>query len=221
MADTMSRLNERGHPPPRTLTERTFAQRVRQSLQPWDAKNLHCREIGVRRAKMEQALTGKPHSQRFVQVEVVNAKQLDVFLQLGEDAVFDSDALRCYLVGCGDALDPVDDVGNAECDDDHHPLPKTANDSRVTREQRLFSLCLFRGQVGRQIGVAEPALDRHRFNGFPAYRTRFCFLTHLRYPSLGLRLLVAGIRLGPARGVAAPIRNTLPMLMGLYRLPGL
>jgi len=61
-------------------------------------------------------MTGKPHSQRLVQIEVINAKQLDIFFHLGEDASFNSDSLRCYLIGYRDTLDPVEDVGDAECE---------------------------------------------------------------------------------------------------------
>jgi hypothetical protein len=136
-------------------------------------------------------VTGKPHSQRLVQIEVINSKQLDIFFQFGEDAPFNSDSLRCYLVGCRDALDPVEEVGDAEREGDSHPLPEVVEDRWMASEQGLLRLGLFRGRVCGQIGIAETALDRRRLNAFPTYRTRFRFVTHLLCPFLWLGLLMA------------------------------
>jgi hypothetical protein len=122
---------------------------------------------------------------------VINSKQLDIFFQFGEDAPFNSDSLRCYLVGCRDALDPVEEVGDAKREGDSHPLPEVVEDRWMASEQGLLSLGLFRGRVGSQIGIAEPALDRRRLNAFPTYRTRFRFVTHLLCPFLWSGLLMA------------------------------
>ncbi len=178
LMDVTSRLDERSRPPSRALVKRAFAQRVGQRLQPRDAKDHHHRKVGVRRTKLEEALTGKPHSQRLVQIKVINAKQLDVFFRFGEDSPFNSDSLRCYLIGSRDALDPVEKVADAEREDDSHPLPEAVDDRWMASEQGLFSLGLFRIRVSGQIGIAEPALDRRRLNAFPTYRTRFRFVTH-------------------------------------------
>jgi len=88
-------------------------------------------------------------------------------------------------------LDPVEEVGDAEREGDSHPLPEVVDDRRMTSEQVLLSLGLFRGRVGGQIGIAEPALDRRRLNAFPTYRTRLRVVTHLLCPFLWLGLSVA------------------------------
>ena len=91
---------------------------------------------------MQDALTDKPHSQWLVQVEMINAKQLDAFFRFGEDAPFNSDSLRCNLVVCRDAPGPVDEIGDTEREEDSKPLPEVVNDCRMASEQEVLSLGL-------------------------------------------------------------------------------
>lgn len=138
-------MDERSHLPSRALAQRAFAQRVSQRLQIRNALDYYRWEAGVRRAQVQNALTDKPHSQWFVHVEMINAKQLDVFFRFGEDAPFDSDSLGSNLVVCREASGPVDEVGDTEREEDSKPLPEIVNDRRMAGEQDVFSFGFFCG----------------------------------------------------------------------------
>jgi len=128
---------------------------------------------------MYKALTDKPHTQGLENIEVIKTEKLDALFRLGQDASLDPDPLSSDFVACRDTSHPVDDVRYPKRDDDSQPLPKCVDHNRMTREQDLFGLDFFRGGKGNQIGVAEPALDGHRLDGFTAYRTGFRIVIHL------------------------------------------
>jgi len=123
-------------------------------------------------------MTNKPHPQGLENIEVIKTEKFDALFRLGEDTPLDSDTLGRDLVACRDTSRPVDDVRYSKGEDDSQPLPKCVDYNRVTREQDLFGLDFFRGGKGKQIGIAEPALDGHRFDGFAAYRTGFRIFIH-------------------------------------------
>src|SRR5678816_4455235 len=117
-----SRIKQRGDPAPLALPERVLPKVVREFLQVRDAVDEHGLLVGIRRSQVQLALAHEPHTQRLVQVEVVDAKELDVLFQFREEAVLDADPLVGDLVAQRPALEPIDDVRDADGDDDEEPL---------------------------------------------------------------------------------------------------
>src|SRR5262245_55147093 len=120
----------------------------------------------------------EPHAQRLVEIEIVNAKELDVLLDLREQPALDADALARDLVGDRPALEPVRDVGEAHREHNEEPLADVVDDSRMSLEERVFRLRFAGGVEGLQVGVAEPTLDGRSLDSLAADRALLRVVAH-------------------------------------------
>ena len=181
-----SGLDEGRDPPSRTFSERAFAQRVGQSLEVRDAVNHHGWKIRIGGPKMEHRMTKQPHAERLVQVEVIYTKQLDARPDLREQAALDLNSLRRQNVGHRRTLRPVDEIRDADRDDDDEPLADRVDHGWVTDEELPLDLGLLCALVRDQIGVAEPAFNRRGLDGLATHRAQFRVVGHT--PSIGRML---------------------------------
>src|SRR5688572_29425028 len=111
-------------------------------------------------------------------MKIVDSKQLDVLLGLGEEPSLDADALAGDLVSDRTAPDPVHQVGDANRQDDDKPLAGAGDDRGMTREQRLLDLG-FPGSGERlQVRVAEPAFDGGRLDRLGTDRANLRVVAH-------------------------------------------
>jgi uncharacterized glyoxalase superfamily metalloenzyme YdcJ len=71
------RLDDRRDAAPRSLAQGALAQGVGQLFKVLDAVDRHGGESGVGRAQSQDAMSGKPHAERFHEVEMLDREHLD------------------------------------------------------------------------------------------------------------------------------------------------
>src|SRR5688572_7488632 len=107
---------------------------------------------------MKRAVAEQTHSEGFVQIEIIDTKQLHVVFHLREESTLDLESLRGERIRRRDTLQPVDDVRNPERDGDHEPLADAVDNRRVSNEELPFDFGLLGIPVRDEVRVAKPAL---------------------------------------------------------------
>src|SRR5262245_16870975 len=123
-------------------------------------------------------MTREPHAQWLVEIEIVNAEELDVLLDLREQSALDADALARDLVGDRAAFEPVKDVGDAHREEHEEPLADAVDDGRMAIEERFLRLRFTRGVEGLQVSVAETTFDGRSLDRLAADRALLRVVAH-------------------------------------------
>src|SRR5262245_34872483 len=121
---------------------------------------------------MQHRVPQHPHPERPVDIEIVDAKQLDAGLDRREQSTLDLNSLRGQGVEHGSALHPVDQIANAECDDGHRPLPKRRDRCWMAFKELPFDFSGSRLLVLDEVRIAETAFDGRSFNRLAAHGAR-------------------------------------------------
>ena len=83
---------------------------------------------------MQQTLVHDPHAERLVQIEVIDAEQLDVVFRGRQQAMLDLHALRRDAVSHREASNPIEQECDAKSQYDDRPLTRARNGLRPPHE---------------------------------------------------------------------------------------
>jgi len=118
---------------------RAFAQRIGKLLQTRYPVEDHCFNAGIGRSQMQQTAAGKSHACWQVGIGMINAKQVDAALDIGQDAALGPGLLRGnFIAGC-ETLQPVGDQGDADNALHGDPLPGAIESGRMVCVKGVFS----------------------------------------------------------------------------------